>query len=384
MDKRIGTAFVAAKILESVGMAWWFSTNVLFLQGLGLDLFQANLLNMMFMGLSSVLDPFTGNWGDRIGQKRIYLFGMLAWSVSHLIYWQATGFWGCAASEIVGAVGLACRSEALESWMRNHADETVTHKALTDGAYWARLAMIPTAVLGGFVGSRWGMEWPYFLSGVTGLLALVVIWLWLRFIPERPDGYEVDENNLKLWVIAKNAWRDPVLRKTFIVSAILFACFQPFNMFWQIVFKEASGSASWLGLLWIGIALASALGSKLAFGWKINSKGLALIIVSIGLPMLLPRVNGPWMILILIPFLFHEVGRSMWLPVLWTYTNRRISSSTRTSVNSLRSSAGTAGAVAGLLISGYLTKVVSPTTVWGISAIALLCVSLWVWRWNHE
>ena len=148
MDKRIGRAFVAAKILESVGMAWWFSTNVLFLKELGLEPFQATQLNVIFMGIISVLDPFTGNWGDRIGQKRIYLLGMLAWAISHFIYWRATGYWSCALGEAVGAIGIACQSEALESWVRNHSDERVSHKALTDGAYRGRLAMMPTALLG--------------------------------------------------------------------------------------------------------------------------------------------------------------------------------------------------------------------------------------------
>ena len=384
MDTKIERAFVAAKILESVASAWFFGSYVLFLQGLGLDLLQANLLNTIFMGLSSVLDPFTGNWGDRIGQKRVYLIGLAAWSASHLLYFGATGFWGCALAEAVGAVGQASRSEALESWLRNHGDEKSTHKALTEGDYWAKLAVIPTALLGGIIGSRYGLQWPWLLSGTTGLMALLVIWWWLRRVPERPDGYVEDESDLQLWTIAKNAWKDPVLRRTFIVTALLYACFQPFNMFWQVVFKNALGTSEWLGSMWIGIALTSAIGSKLAGKWKINSKGLAIIIASVGIPMLLPQVRGNWMLLILIPFLLHEIGRSMWLPVLWSYTNRRIGSSVRTSVNSLRSSAGTTGAVAGLLVSGYLTKIISPTQVWAVSAGVLILIALWVGRWNHD
>jgi predicted MFS family arabinose efflux permease len=278
---------------------------------------------------------------------------------------------------------MACRSEALESWLRNHTSEQLSHKAITDGGYWSKLAMIPTALIGGIVAGKYGLEWPWFLSGATGLLALAVIWWWLRDIPERPDDYKQEET-LQLWTIAKEAWKDQVLRRSFVVSAVLVGCFQPFNMFWPIVFKGATETTEWLGSLWIGIALASALGSKLAAKWKINSKGLALIVLSIGLPMLLPQMEGSWILMILVPFLVHEVGRSMWLPVLWTYTNRRIKNSTRTSVNSLRSSAGTVGAVVGLLISGYLTKIMTPTQVWGISAIALILISIWVFWWNHD
>ncbi len=93
--------------------------------------------------------------------------------MSHLIYFGATGFWGCALAEAVGAVGQASRSEALESWLRNHGDEKSTHRALTEGDYWSKLAVIPTAFLGGIIGSQYGLQWPWLLSGTTGLMALL-------------------------------------------------------------------------------------------------------------------------------------------------------------------------------------------------------------------
>lgn len=384
MENKIGRMFVWAKILESVATAWSISTYVLFLQSLGLSLLEVNLINTFFMATSSILDPFTGNWGDRIGQKKVYLFGVAAWGLGHIWYFGARGFWACVVAEIICAVGQACKSEALESWMKNHCSERVTHRALARSGVWSRLAIIPTAILGGIVGSRWGLQWPWLLAGIASLVSMFLVTWQLRKFSEEPQEHKPGENDLQLWVIAKKAWSDPVLRRSFLLTAMLSACFQPFNMFWPVVFKNASGSSEWLGSVWIGVALASALGSRLAENWKIDSRALAVIIASIGLPMIIPQFKGNWMVLILIPFLLHEVGRSMWLPVLWSYTNRRIEGRTRTSVNSLRSSAGTMGAVGGLLVSGVLTEIVVPTGVWGISAIALILISAWVYRWNHK
>ena len=384
MNNKIGRIFVWAKILESVGSAWFFASYILFLQSLGLSLLEANLLNTVYMTVSSLLDPFSGNWGDKIGQKRIYLIGLAFWSLSHLTYWVAGGFWMCAISEAVGAVGHACISEALESWVKNHCSEEETHRVMSQAGFWGKLAIIPTAILGGIVGSRFGLQWPWLLAGVTGLITLAIIAWQLRKYPERPVDHVQSESDLQLWTIAKESWSDPILRRAFVVTAILYACFQPFNMFWPVIFKSASGNSEWLGSLWIGIAVASAIGSKLVEKCKINSKRLAIIIASVGIPMLLTPIKGNWIIFLLIPFLLHEAGRSMWLPVLWTYTNRRIKDETRTSVNSLRSSAGTIGAVAGLLVSGYLTEIITPTAVWGISAAILILISFWVWRWNHD
>lgn len=384
MNKSIVTTFVWAKILASMGSAWAFSTYVLFLTGLGLNLFQVNLLNLIYMTVSTLLDPFTGNWGDRFGQKKIYMVGLFFWGLGMMLYGTAGVFWVCAAAETLAAIGHASMSEALESWLRNHCDEATTHTAIAKAGYWGRLATIPTALLGGLVGSLWGLLWPWILAGVTCGVALGLVWWQLRKLPERPEAEKATGEELHLWTIAKTAWRDPILRRTFVAVAILFACFQPFNMFWAPVFKEASGSTEWLGSLWMGIALTSALGSWLAKDWKTNSKGLGLVIASIGLPMLLTLFSGNWVVLLLVPFLLHEIGRSMWLPVLFSYTNRRISAKTRTSVNSLRSSAGSLGAAAGLLVSGVMTQWLTPTTIWGISAVILLLVALWVYRWNHD
>jgi predicted MFS family arabinose efflux permease len=383
-QKSISRTFVLVKVLQDVGSAWTFSTYVLFLVGSGLTLFKVNMLNLIFMSTSTILDPFTGNWGDRIGQKKIYMAGLLFWGIGMLIYGSSSWFWFFAVAEATAAVGQAFMSEALESWLRNHTDEEVTHQALSTAAYWAKLATIPTAVLGGLVGAKYGLRIPWFLSGITSLVVLGISWWQLRKFPEKAETSEPTEASLNLWTIAKNAWKEPVLKRSFIAVALITATFQPFNMFWSVIFKEASGSSEWLGFLWMGIALTSALGSFLAKKWQISSKGLALIIAAIGLPMLLPLLAGNWVLFILVPFLFHEIWRSTWAPVLFSYTNRKIENGVRTSVNSLRSSAGTLGAAVGLLVSGILTKWLPPIVVWGISAAVLLEVALWVRRWNHD
>jgi len=301
-----------------------------------------------------------------------------------LVYGSSQWFWIFALAEGIAAVGHALMSEALESWLRNHTNEVTTHRALSTSDYWKKLATIPTAILGGFVGAKYGLYIPWILAGITSFLALGITAWQLRKFPEKAEITETEPVDLDLWTITKNAWKEPTLRRSFIAVALITSTFQPFNMFWSVIFKGVSGSSEWLGFLWMGIALASALGSFLAKKWKITSRGLALIIASIGIPMLLPIFAGNWVLFILVPFLFHEIGRSTWVPVLFSYTNRRIDTKVRTSVNSLRSSAGTFGAAAGLLVSGILTHWLSPITVWTISAVVLLFVALWIRRWNHD
>jgi DHA1 family tetracycline resistance protein-like MFS transporter len=383
MEKKAVRVFVLAKILERAGQAWFFSTYILFLQSIGLSLLEANLLNTIFMTISTVLDPFTGNWGDRIGQKRIYLAGILFWVMGHFSYGLAKVFLMCAVAEALSAVGRALMSQALESWLRNMTNEEITQKALGVSKFWSQIASVPVVLLGGYVGSVWGLEWPWFLGAATTSIVLVTVWWQLRGFSERTTKV-VQEIDLSLWTITRNVWKDPVLRQSFIAAAGLSACFQSFNMFWPVVFKNLSGATEWLGTIWVGIALAAALGGYLAKSIKANARNLSLIVLSIGLPMLIPLVPGFWMLTSLTPFLVHEIGRSTWEPILFSYTNRRIKDEVRTSVNSLGSAAGTLGAAIGLLVSGVMTTWFTPVQVWAISAIALIMIAVWIWRWNHD
>ncbi|HPJ17356.1 MAG TPA: MFS transporter [Candidatus Woesebacteria bacterium] len=383
-QKNMAKTFVLVKILQNIGSSWMFSTYVLFLTTSGLSLFQANILNLLYMSVSTVLDPFTGNLGDRIGQRKIYMTGLLFWAIGMTVYGLTNWFLIFAIAEITSAVGHAFMSEALESWLRNQTDEEITHKALTTSQTWGKLATIPAAILGGWIGAKYGFGIPWFLAGATSLVCLIISWQQLRKYPDKIEEEKAAPIEMSVWSIAKNAWKEPVLKRSFILAALITAAVQPFNMFWSVIFKEASGKADWLGLLWMGIALAAALGSYLAKKWPVNSKSLAMIIVTIGVPMCLTVIKGNWIVLMLIPFIIHEIGRSSWLPILFSYTNRKIDSRIRTSVNSLRSSACTLGAAGGLLVSGGLTNWISPVSVWGVSAVMLLLIAIWVWRWNHD
>lgn len=381
-QKSIIKTFVLVKILQEIGPAWTFSTYVLFLIGNSLSLFEVSMLNLIYMSISTLLDPFTGNLGDRIGQKKVYLSGLFFWGVGMFVYGTSRSFVFFAVAEAIAAVGNALMSEALESWLRNHSDERRSHKALSKAAYWSKLATIPTAIAGGLVGAKWGLSVTWLLAGLTSFIALGVAWYLLRKYSDK--RITTDSSELNLWSISKGAWKEPVLRRSFIVVAIITATVQPFNMFWSVIFKEASSNSEWLGFVWMGIAIMSALGSFLAKKWTVSSKGLATIVISIGLPMIFPLIKGNWILLMLIPFLVHEIGRSIWIPVLFSYTNRKIENKVRTSVNSLRSSAGTFGAAIGLLVSGTLTKWLLPVEVWAVSAIILLILALWIRGWNHD
>lgn len=135
-QKNIEKTFVLVKILQEIGPAWTFSTYVLFLIGNSLSLFEVSMLNLIYMTTSTLLDPFTGNLGDRIGQKKVYLSGLFFWGLGMLVYGFSKSFGFFALAEGIAAVGNALMSEALESWLRNHTDESRSHQKRNLAYYW--------------------------------------------------------------------------------------------------------------------------------------------------------------------------------------------------------------------------------------------------------
>jgi len=279
-----------------------------------------------------------------------------------------------AVAEGIAAIGHALVSEALESWLRNHTDEETTKRVQAKAQLWAKLATIPTAILGGLIGARGGLQWPWILAGISSFFALVVVWFLARRVPEKPDNWQ-EEPIPNVWKMVKIIARDKKLRRVVALYALVSACVMPFNMFWQIVLRDAGGKPEWMGGVWIGVAIFSAVGAKLSAKVGDKLKTLAVPIILIGLPMAGTGFStNLWVLLVL--FFSHELGRGMWPLAVFNYSNRYIASHVRSTTNSLRSASGTVGAASGLIVSGLLTKIFSPQEVWTISALILLMVSV--------
>lgn len=382
--KQTVRVFVVVKVFERLSFGWFFGTYVLFLLGHGLTLFHANLLNTAFMAGSFLLDPFTGYLADRIGQKKVYVWGQFFWVLGMAVYAFGQSFPVFLVAELVGAIGSALISDALESWLRNCTDEEVTHHAITRAGELGPLATIPSAFLGGIIGEVFGFQWPWILASITiGLTMLLAIVL----LRKMPDGRVFTEGRQIPLGIAKTAhqvWSLPPLRMVLMLALFSGACFQAFNMFWAPIMSEMSGSSWWLGSMWIGVALALSFGSRLARRWlNLDGAGIAFALLITGVPMLL-NSSFPILFLSVSTFLLHEVGRGAIGPLIWTYSNRYIANENRSTANSIRNAFMVFGSAIGLMFSGTLTLWFSPLAVWRLSATALVVLAFFAWRLNHD
>lgn len=377
---RFRFAFTASIVMQNFATAWSFSTYVLFLLDHNLSLFDATLLNFLFMSTNVILDPPTGHFADRVGQKKVYLAGMAFWSLAMMIYGTGSMFLQFAAAELTAAVGHSLISGSLDSWLRNNIEEKEAYQAISKAGAYGRLASIPSGFLGGVIGSVYGLSWPWILAGAFSLVALAGSAILLRSLPESHSGGGEKEILPSLQQLLTLSMRHKVLRLTIVVALVSTFAVQPYNMFWAPVLRDLSGESWWLGSIWAGMAAFIALGSYLATKFPSGGKNrLVVSVVFLGLPMLFtPLVGNAAAVVGLI--LLHEIGRGSITPLLFAYANKHIEGSSRSTLNSVRSGAGTLGAAIGLLFFGYLTIYFPPRTIWGLAAICLLLLALWTWR----
>ncbi len=370
--------FVQIKVLQALSVGWFFATYALFLEDHGLNPLQINLVNWVFMTFNLVIDPSTGYIGDRIGQKKIYQIGTIFFALGMLVYGLVGNIRGFMVAESLAALGSACMSEALESWLRNQTDEETTHQALAKTGSLASLATIPVAILGGILSAKVSNHLPWLLGAATSVLVFLTSHQLLN--GQKEDRQKPTLAPIPMKQVMLSVWETPNLRLTALIGLVANATFMPFNMFWAPILRKVSGQSWWLGSLWIGIASLSALGSQMSKGKLRQANwGISVVLLSIGLPMVIPASFGNSTLAIASCFLLHEIGRGSIRPLLFTYANRSIDDRSRMSTNTVLSSSNMLGRSLGLLISGGLTLYLSRLYIWRISAIVLIILALLVW-----
>lgn len=366
-------AYLLSVLTHNLASGWFFATYVLFLVERKMSLQQANLINAVFMTVSFLFDPITGKMADKVGQRKVYVWGLWAWAVGFAVYFIGQGFWLFALAEAISAIGHALISEALESWLRNTTDEKTAHETMSTTSSVASLVFIPTAILGGLVGAKFGLEWPWVAAAGSSALAAITSQRLLSKFKEGKSEKEKEVEILGVRKVARLTITNPKLRFTLLVAFGVGLAVMPFNMFWSITLKNLGADQGWLGAMWIPIAVMTSLGAVWARK-QIGSNSVAKAVALIGAPMVLP-VFWPSLWPVMMFFSTHEIGRGAIRPILFTYSNRYIANHYRSTANSIRSAVWTLGGATGLIISGFLTRTLSTIEVWAVAGVTLLAVA---------
>jgi MFS family permease len=375
--------YILVKSLESASIGWLLSTYVLFLLDMGLTEAQTTQVNTTFMVTNFFIDLPTGAIADIVGQFPIYILGLLVYGSGHFLYGLGTNIIQFHLSESTAAIGTSMMSEALEALLTNEIGIDRAKEVMSREGVFARIAMIPTSLLGSMIAARFGLQYPWFLGGLTALICAIVGYITLRkyhYKEKHRNGKKILEN---LKEIAKTVidgtgivFSKKQTRLVIFVSGMTALATQAANMFWAPVMAEISNEGWWLGFFWTGISLSSLLGSILSK--KITAKPIiiGLIVISIGLPLALTPIyakNGLWVGSM---FLLHEVGRGALPIILYAYMNKFIPNDKRSTSNSARGSIERIFRIVGLSMAGFLSTRINLLQTWLVSGVLLIIVGI--------
>lgn len=384
----VAKKFIVTKILEASAGAWFGPIYTVYMTTQGLSLFQVNLVNTVFMVLKSIVDPPTGNLGDKYGHLKVYLIGLLFYAMGMFTYSQSSTIWGFMLAESIAAVGAALISEALETWLRNRTDDKISTVAKSEASAIGGILRLIPMMSASLILLRFGISSLWLLSSLFTLLTFLVTLTWVRngkkngYIKESPQAKPISMKSAR--EIARKSSHIKAAYYTVFLSG---TAFQAINMFYAEFIRLELGveHLGWYAafIMW-GAAFGSYLTRKLDTK-NISLRTISLLLALIGILILISGVTHSIWLACLMIFL-HEIPRSMFGGTLHAFQNMKtdgnpMDESNRATLNSIISSGHTLGAAVGLIFSGILSLALTIQQTWIISGVILLLLSLSLWKY---
>ncbi len=369
------------------------TSYVTFLLSKGLNLFEANLINVFFYVTLFICEIPTGAFADIFGRKMSFVVSCICMALSGVVYGLSDRFWGFALAEIIGAFGATFASGAFTAWyvdkLKHQGFEQSLGSIFSRCSFYKQVSNMVFSLLGSYVASV-NMATPWFLSSTLFVIAGCIALTYKEEYFVR-KSFSWSEGFRQMKEVAKTScrygFRHPNIRFILIVMIVQSLVLQGPNMQWQPFFDGFVPDVVWLGYIKVCIVMALMLGALIAprILKRIKDERMAINTcqVAIGLS-LIASVLCSWLPSVFVFFMVHEVARGSFRPIIDAYLHDSIDQKDRATVESFQSLANHGGGVAGLLFSGFLGLHFGISWSWGVCGGVLVCSSLILIKRNKK
>lgn len=379
LTNRIAVTYLFFTGFSNFALSFMFSTYAPFLVENGMSLLQVNIINGFFMTFNIFFEMPTGSFADRVGRHHSLTVSCFLIGLSCLVYFFSHSFWLFIAAEIIGAAGETFASGASDAWLSDSLKKRGEFNLKEEVFRKRTLSRTIGVIIGCLLGSRLGeisLGLPWLASAIFMFLLSILCFFFIK------ENYSADmkrDQTSNLYTQVKNAWHKGIKNNKllYIMSfgGLITLTFQALNMQWSVLFKRSyEFSPTQLGYLFVGIALATALGAELSkqVARRIKNERLAMVIPQLftAVAIIVCSLSNSYLA-VLGTFLAHELGRGFFSPLQQNYINNRLESETRATLLSLDSMFTKLGALLGLLISGLIADSFSIQSAWLFSGTFL-------------
>lgn len=367
MADKIRKVYLGYVFLFEFFMCFIVSTYVLYLAEHNFDKFEINIVNIVFMGTIFLLELPTGLIADFFGRKNSLLCTQFFFCLAGVVYYSSNSMTGFLVAEFLAAIGATCRSGALDAWIKDtlayYGSKESSQSIFSNEGKYDNLGRIAGGLIGGFVG--------YYSKGVPWLLLGIghgLLFFYLLILMPEPY-FKSKKTSLKnAFCELKNmitssmrfCFKNREVKLLIFLEITFGFCMCELNMLWTLYY------ISWLnvyqiGFLWIlmscGLLLGS-IGAKYTENIKNKSKLFLLCFIPTGIFMIFATCIQ-YVILSMIFFAAHEIGRGMYKPVKKSVLQDAVEKDEiRATIGSVLSQFSGFGYMSGLIVMGLFARYV--------------------------
>ena len=132
----------------------------------------------------------TGRLGDRFGQKQVYLFGLVIFTLSSLACGLTGSVEGLIAARVVQGLGAGFMTPQTMAIITRIFPAERRGQATSLWGATAGVAVLVGPLLGGILVDSLGWEWIFFINIPIGLLAFVLAWRLVPSLPTHPHKFD--------------------------------------------------------------------------------------------------------------------------------------------------------------------------------------------------
>ncbi len=208
-----------------------------------------------------LLGPIAGVLSDRIGRKRLIVWGLGIYAVVSVLYVVAQSLWQMGLFRLLHGVGSIMVTPIAQAYVGDLTP--VGHEGRVTNLFYASMfaGMALGPLFGGYLVAGWSFEAPFYAMGILSLFALIGV---ARWVPD--DGRRPTTTAPRAAPNLRAALRAPAVLAIIVYFATRGLWRQSFNSFWPLLADGYGHSESAIGLVLTGYLVGEGL-FQIPFGY---------------------------------------------------------------------------------------------------------------------